>query len=76
MSNEIQPKPPAPQPSDQEPWLKLAEQASKELDPSKLSQLVRQLCDELDERAAHLGPKKPSLPDDPTKPLDITKPHA
>jgi hypothetical protein len=35
-------------PSDSE-WQHLAEQASKETDPEKVSQLIRLLCDRLDE---------------------------
>lgn len=35
-------------PSDSE-WQQLAEQASKETDPEKVSQLIRLLCDRLDE---------------------------
>jgi len=35
-------------PSDSE-WQHLAEQASKETDPGKVSQLIRLLCDRLDE---------------------------
>ena len=35
-------------PSDFE-WQQLAEQASKETDPEKVSQLIRLLCDRLDE---------------------------
>jgi hypothetical protein len=34
--------------SDSE-WQQLAEQASKETDPEKVSQLIRLLCDRLDE---------------------------
>jgi len=35
-------------PSDSE-WQQLAEQASKETDPEKVSKLIRLLCDRLDE---------------------------
>jgi len=35
-------------PTDSE-WQQLAEQAAKETDPEKVSQLIRRLCDRLDE---------------------------
>lgn len=38
-------------PSDSE-WQQLAEQASKETDPEKVSQLIRLLCDRLDDSIA------------------------
>lgn len=36
-------------PSTTSDWRELASRASKEADPEKLSQLVQQLCDRLDE---------------------------
>jgi hypothetical protein len=39
----------APQSTNPE-WYSIAEQASKELDPAKLTILVAQLCSALDER--------------------------
>jgi hypothetical protein len=39
----------APNPKDQK-WYSLAEQASKEMNQTKLMSLVAQLCDALDER--------------------------
>ena len=39
----------APNPRDQK-WYSIAEQASKETDPQKLTVLVSQLCGVLDER--------------------------
>ncbi len=36
-------------PSTASDWRELASRASKEADPQKLSQLVQQLCDRLDE---------------------------
>lgn len=51
-------------PSDAE-WQQLAEQASKETDPEKVSKLIRLLCDRLDEldrmRKERLNPCIPSL---------------
>jgi len=37
-------------------WRDLAAEASQESDPNKLTDLVKQICDELDENAA---PRKP-----------------
>jgi hypothetical protein len=36
--------------SKEQPWFSIAEQASKEIDATKLSLLVEQLCSALDER--------------------------
>ena len=41
-----------PLPHSAEDWRKIAEQASKEMDPGKLLQLVQDLCTKLDERNA------------------------
>ncbi len=38
-----------PTPTSVSDWRELASQASKEADPHKLSELVQQLCDRLDE---------------------------
>jgi hypothetical protein len=35
--------------SDSTDWRQIAEKASEEADPKKLSELVKQLCDRLDE---------------------------
>jgi|1186.fasta_scaffold25475_2 hypothetical protein len=40
---------PTPDPSTASDWRDLAAQASKEADPQKLSQLVQELCDRLDD---------------------------
>ncbi|MCU1304922.1 MAG: hypothetical protein JWQ87_5206 [Candidatus Sulfotelmatobacter sp.] len=44
----------APNPRDQK-WHSLAEQASREMDPKKLTLLVDQLCSALDERGKPLA---------------------
>jgi hypothetical protein len=36
--------------SEEQPWFSIAEQASKEMDPGKLTLLVEQLCVALDKR--------------------------
>jgi hypothetical protein len=36
--------------NEKPPWIEIAEQASKETDPRKLTALVEQLCDALDRK--------------------------
>ena len=43
------------QPSDQE-WRELAERAARERDPFRLTELVNQLCDKLDEARPRRSP--------------------
>jgi hypothetical protein len=42
--------------SENEEWLFIAEQASKEMDPAKLVSLVEQLCSALDDRQKAASP--------------------
>ncbi len=54
-----------PSSSKAQDWHDLAERASKETDPHKLTELIRQLCESIDSERAHRGlapilEKKPS----------------
>jgi hypothetical protein len=49
--------------NEKPPWIDIAEQASKETDPRKLTALVEQLCDALDRRVqSNHGRKHPVDP--------------
>lgn len=50
----------APNPRDQK-WYSLAEQASKETDPDKLTTLIAELCSALDDRAKPTEGNSPNL---------------
>ena len=47
-----QQEPASPHASDRD-WRELAERAAREMDPSRLTELVNQLCDKLDEARPH-----------------------
>jgi hypothetical protein len=50
------PSPPPPRPDD---WRKIAEQASTEMDPGRLLELVQDLCSKLDEQKAQRNRAQP-----------------
>ena len=56
-------------------WRDLAERAAREMDPSRLTELVKQLCDKLDEAAPrhHTGCAKGSVQTDADLPWENTE---
>jgi len=62
MLDDKKPKSPSPRWED---WREIAERASNETDPKKLIQLVRQLCDVLDQHEAKGKPTE--SPESPTR---------
>ena len=59
---------PTPQPKPAAHWRELAAQAANESDPRKLSDLVRQLCDQLDEIQKQRKPAQSQAEPDPSLP--------